>query len=73
MPPYYFDIETDGLDPANNHIITAQFQKIGLASAKPEGPLTILKSWTDGIDQHNRRTDLDCRSIHRGLGDGAGS
>lgn len=47
MPPYYFDIETTGLDPVNDHIITMQFQKIGLASAKPEGPLTILKSWTD--------------------------
>jgi len=47
LPPYYFDIETTGLDPVNDHIITMQFQKIGLASAKPEGPLTILKSWTD--------------------------
>ena len=46
MPPYYFDIETTGLDSTNDHIITMQFQKIGLASAKPEGPLTILKSWT---------------------------
>ena len=47
MSPYYFDIETTGLDSTNDHIITMQFQKIGLASAKPEGPLTILKSWTD--------------------------
>lgn len=47
MPPYYFDIETTGLDPNNDHIITVQYQKIGLSSAKPEGPLTILKSWTD--------------------------
>jgi hypothetical protein len=47
LPPCYFDIETTGLDPVNDHIITIQYQKIGLASAKPEGPLTILKSWTD--------------------------
>ncbi len=47
MPPYYFDIETTGLDPIHDHIITIQYQKIGLSSAKSEGPLTILKSWTD--------------------------
>jgi len=47
MPPYYFDIETTGLDPESDQIITIQYQKIGLASAKPEGPLTILKSWKD--------------------------
>jgi len=47
LPPYYFDIETTGLDPENDHILTIQYQKIGLASGKPEGPLTILKSWKD--------------------------
>jgi len=47
MPPYYFDMETTGLDAENDHILTIQYQKIGLASGKPEGPLTILKSWTD--------------------------
>jgi hypothetical protein len=47
MPPYYFDIETTGLDSENDHILTIQYQKIGLASGKPEGPLTILKSWKD--------------------------
>jgi hypothetical protein len=44
---YYFDIETTGLDPENDQIITIQYQKIGLASAKPEGSPTILKSWND--------------------------
>ncbi|PJC50948.1 MAG: hypothetical protein CO032_02130 [Nitrosopumilales archaeon CG_4_9_14_0_2_um_filter_34_16] len=47
MPPYYFDIETTGLDPQNDQIITIQYQKIGLASGRVEGPLIMLKSWKD--------------------------
>ena len=52
MPSFYFDIETTGLDPANDQIITIQYQKINSVSAKPEGPLTILKSWRDPKGEH---------------------
>ena len=45
MPHYYFDIETTGLDPDKDKILTIQFQKIAIDSGAPEEPLTILKSW----------------------------
>lgn len=45
MPHNYFDIETTGLDPKKDEIITIQFQKIAIEDGKPEEPLTILKNW----------------------------
>lgn len=45
MPHYYFDIETTGLDPDKDEIITIQFQRIVLDNGRPDEPLTILKSW----------------------------
>lgn len=47
MPHYYLDIETTGLDPNEDKIITIQYQKIALDSGTPVEPLTILKSWED--------------------------
>ena len=55
MPGYYLDIETTGLDPESDQIITIQYKKIGFASAKPEGPLIILKSWKDPKGEQNDR------------------
>ena len=45
MPHNYFDIETTGLDPKIDEIITVQYQKISLDSGHPEEELKILKSW----------------------------
>ena len=45
MPHNYFDIETTGLDPEKDKIITIQYQKISLDSGHPEEELKILKSW----------------------------
>lgn len=45
MPHYYFDIETAGLDPNKDQILTIQYQKIAIDNGKPEEPLTILSSW----------------------------
>ena len=45
MPHYYFDIETTGLDPNKDKILTIQYQKIAIHNGKPEEPLTILNSW----------------------------
>src|SRR3989344_2502826 len=45
MPHYYFDIETTGLDPKNDKIITIQYQPIAVDTGKTDGPLKILKSW----------------------------
>lgn len=47
MPHSYLDIETTGLDPVKDEIITIQYQKIALDTGRPEEPLTILKSWED--------------------------
>jgi len=45
MPHNYFDIETTGLDPERDEIISIQYQKISLDSGHPEEELKILKSW----------------------------
>jgi len=51
VPHYYFDIETTGLDPDIDHIISIQFQRILLHNGKPEEPLTILTSWSEGSSE----------------------
>lgn len=48
MPAYYLDIETTGLDPAKETIITIQYQELSRYTGKPKGPLHILKSWESG-------------------------
>jgi len=45
MPEYYLDIETTGLDPTRDRIVTIQYQRIDLATGRAEGPLTVLKEW----------------------------
>lgn len=45
MPSYYLDIETTGLDPTKNKIITIQFQELERGTGKPIGELVILKEW----------------------------
>ncbi len=48
MPEYYFDIETTGLDPHQDEIITIQFQQLDTKTGEPIGDLKILKSWELG-------------------------
>lgn len=45
MPHYYLDIETTGLDPEIDQILTIQYQKILVTTGEAIGPLTILSSW----------------------------
>ena len=42
---YYLDIETTGLDPLQNKIITIQYMELERNTAKPMCPLKILKEW----------------------------
>ena len=42
---YYLDIETTGIDPTQDKIITIQYMKLERYTAKPVGPLKILKEW----------------------------
>lgn len=45
MVEYYFDIETTGLDPKSNKIITIQIQKLIGRTGEPIDELRILKEW----------------------------
>ncbi|MFW3146811.1 MAG: hypothetical protein ACMUIE_08380 [Thermoplasmatota archaeon] len=45
MPEYYLDIETTGLDPKKDQIISIQYQRLGMVSGREEGPLNIMKAW----------------------------
>ncbi len=51
MPHNYFDIETTGLNPEVDQIITIQYQKIALDNGTPEEELKVLKSWSPGWDE----------------------
>ena len=41
----YLDIETTGLDELHDKIITIQYMELERNTAKPVGPLKILKEW----------------------------
>ncbi len=45
MSNFYLDIETQGLDPEIDKIITIQYQKLDFNTKEPVGNLIILKSW----------------------------
>ena len=45
MGTYYLDIETTGLDPISDSIITIQYQELERGTGRPLGGLTILRSW----------------------------
>ena len=45
MANYYLDIETTGLDPLQDKIITIQYMELERNTAKPTSPLKILKEW----------------------------
>jgi len=47
---WYFDIESEGLNPEKDKIITIQYQKIDNCG-KPIGDLIILKEWQEGEEQ----------------------
>jgi len=45
LTEYYFDIETTGLEPKKDKIITLQWQQLDRFTGKPLGELQILKEW----------------------------
>lgn len=45
MPCYYLDIETTGLNPLTDSIITIQFTQLERNTGKQLTPITILKAW----------------------------
>lgn len=48
MPHYYFDIETTGLDPQRDQIVTIQYQRIDTYKGHAIGSLKILNTWENG-------------------------
>ena len=45
MVTHYLNIETTGLDPEIDRIITVQYQELERSTGRPLGNLTVLKSW----------------------------
>lgn len=45
MGNFYLDLETTGLDPLKDKIITIQFMEIDRNTAAKKGELRILKEW----------------------------
>jgi len=45
MHHYYFDIETTGLDPNKDKILTFQYQELSQVSGTPLTKLLIVKEW----------------------------
>lgn len=48
MANYYFDVETTGLDPKKDKIISIQYQLLDRFTGKPAGELVILREWPAG-------------------------
>jgi uncharacterized protein YprB with RNaseH-like and TPR domain len=59
MPLYYLDIETTGLEPLINQIITIQYARIDEESLEPMTDLMILKIWDIGSEKELLKTFLD--------------
>lgn len=51
MASFYFDIETTGLDPKIDKIITIQFQELNRYTGETIGKLIILKEWESSEKQ----------------------
>ncbi len=45
MGNFYLDIETTGLDPNKDQIITIQYQELDRSTGQAKGELKILKAW----------------------------
>ena len=62
MGEFYLDIETTGLNPTIDKIITIQFQKLDRYTGEPIGELIILKEWESSekeiLKEFISRTDI---------------
>lgn len=58
MADFYLDIETEGLEPTSNAIITIQYQRLNFNTKEAAGPLVILKAWESSekeiLEQFNK-------------------
>ncbi len=51
---YYLDLETTGIDPSKDNIVTIQYQPLG-SNGIPIGELTILKEWESSEEEIVRK------------------
>ena len=62
MGQFYLDIETTGLDPRKDKILTIQYQELDRNTGEAKGELIILKEWESSekeiIQQFIRNTNL---------------
>lgn len=63
MPSYYLDIETTGLNPKEDKIISIQYQELDMNTGKPIGELVILKEWESSEREILKRFILDSKVI----------
>ena len=63
MGQFYLDIETTGLDPLKDKILTIQYQELDRNTGEPKGELVILKEWESSeeeiIRQFIRNTNVN--------------
>ena len=64
MPSYYLDIETTGLNPSVDKIITIQYQELDRKTGKPVGNLIILKEWELGEKAMLRKFVIDSKILN---------
>ena len=63
MPSYYLDIETTGLDPNKDKIITIQYQELDMHTGEPIGELIILKEWESSEKDIIKKFVIDSRIL----------
>ena len=63
MPSYYLDIETTGLNPKEDKILTIQYQPLDMNTGEPIGHLVILKEWESSEKEMLKKFILDSKIL----------
>ncbi|MCW8966139.1 MAG: ribonuclease H-like domain-containing protein [Candidatus Pacearchaeota archaeon] len=63
MPSYYLDIETTGLNPKVDKIITIQYQQLDRTTGEAIGELIILKEWELGEREMLKKFIIDSKIL----------
>jgi len=64
MTNFYFDIETTGLNPRKDKIITIQYQKLDRTTGEPISELKILKEWESSEKKIIAKFLIDTKIIY---------